>query len=117
MRAASPALQRGVQVDLELSGNRAAFYRVYQHAGRHQLALVLLNKGDAPQAFAIDRMLQAGRWRSALDGHVVDIAAGGTLQSDVPAHGVQVYLLDAPVSNPALQAALDKVMAGARRPR
>ena len=77
--------QRGVQVDLELSGDRAAFYRVYQHAGRHQLALVLLNKGDAPQAFEIDRMLQAGRWRSAFEGHVVEVATGATLRSDVPA--------------------------------
>ena len=117
VRASSPALQRGVQVDLELSGNRAAFYRVYQHAGLHQIALVLLNKGDTAQAFAIDRMLQAGRWRSALDGNVVNVAAGGTLRSDVPAHGVQVYLLDAPVSNPALTSALDAAMADARRPR
>ena len=117
VRAASPALQRGLQVDLELSGHRAAFYRVYQHAGRQQLALVLLNKGDTPEAFAIDRMLQAGRWRSALDGNDIDVTAGGSLRSEVPAHGVQVYLLDAPVSEPALLAALDLAMKGARRKR
>jgi glycosidase len=117
VREASPALQRGLQVDVELAGNRAAFYRVYQHAGAHQIALVLLNKGDAAERFSIDTMLQPGRWTSALDGGVVDVATGGALEASVPAHGVQVYLLDAAVTEPALAAALDKAMAGARLPR
>ena len=117
VREAAPALQRGLQVNLELQGTRAAFYRVYQHAGSAQIALVLLNKGDAAARFAIDSMLQAGRWTSALDGGVVEVAAGGTLEASVPAHGVQVYLLDAPVTDPALAAALDAAMAGARLPR
>jgi cyclomaltodextrin glucanotransferase len=117
VREASPALQRGVQVDVELAGNRAAFYRVYQHAGVHQIALVLLNKGDATERFAIDTTLQPGRWTSALDGGVVEVATGGKLEASVPAHGVQVYLLDAPVRESALAAALDVAMAGARLPR
>ena len=117
LRATSPALQRGLQLNIELKGDRAAFYRVYQHDGQHQIALVLLNKGDAPQRFEITSMLQAGRWQSALDGSTIDIAANGTLASDVAAHGVQVYLLDAPVSDPALRAALDTAMAGARHKR
>ena len=77
VRAASPALQRGLQVGIELKGDRAAFYRVYQRAGEQQIALVLLNKGDTPQSFAIERMLQAGTWRSALDGGTVDVVANG----------------------------------------
>jgi cyclomaltodextrin glucanotransferase len=117
VRASSPALQRGLQVNLELKGDRAAFYRVYQHGGEHQIALVLLNKGDAPQAFAIDAMLQAGRWRSALDDSTIDVARGGSLEASIPAHGVQVYLLDAAATDPALLAALDAAMAGARRPQ
>ena len=117
VRAASPALQRGLQLNIELMGDRAAFYRVYQHDGRHQIALVLLNKGDAPQRFEIASMLQAGHWKSALDGSTVDVAANGTLGSDVPAHGVQVYLLDAAVTEPSLAAALNTAMAGARRAR
>ena len=116
-RAASPALQRGLQIGIELKDDRAAFYRVYQHDGEHQVALVLLNKGDAPQSFAIERMLQAGTWRSPLDGGTVDVAANGVLRAEVPAHGVQVFLLDAPVAQPQLQAALDAAMAGARRPQ
>ena len=34
IRLGSVALQRGVQVNLELQGDRAAFYRVYQKDGR-----------------------------------------------------------------------------------
>ena len=117
VRATTPALQRGVQLDITLEGNRAAFYRVYQHAGVHQVALVLLNKGDAPQRFEVATMLQPGRWRSALDGSTVEVADGGTLAADVAAHGVQVFVLDAKVTQSALQAALDEAMAGARRPR
>jgi cyclomaltodextrin glucanotransferase len=117
VRAASPALQRGVQLNLELSGDRAAFYRVYQHAGTQQTALVLLNKGEVAQRFEIGAMLQAGRWRSALDGGSVDVGANGSLRADVPAHDVQVYLLDAAVADPALSAALRKAMDDARRPR
>ena len=116
VRAATPALQRGLQLDIMLEGDRAAFYRVYQHDGVHQIALVLLNKGDAPRRFEIATMLQAGQWRSALDGSAVDVAEGGRLAADVAAHGVQVFVLDAPVAQPALQAALDQAMA-ARRSR
>ena len=116
VRESSPALQRGLQIDVELAGTRAAFYRVYQHAGTHQIALVLLNKGDAAERFAIGTMLQPGRWRSALDGNTDAVAAGGTLDATVPAHGVQVYLLDAAATEPALVAALDAAMAGRRLP-
>ena len=115
VRQASPALQRGLQVNLELQGNRAAFYRAYQHDGVHQLALVLLNKGDASQHFSIGDKLQPGRWRSALDGTQVAVAAGGRLEADVPAHGVQVFLLDAVVNEPGLRQALQVAMDGARR--
>ncbi len=107
VRQASPALQRGLQVDLELAGHRAAFLRVYQHDGAHQTALVLLNKGEAPEAFAVDGVLQAGQWRDAFGGPAVRLAEGGTLRAQVPAHGVRVFLLDAPVSLPALRAKLD----------
>ncbi len=114
-RAHSPALQRGLQIDLELEGNRAAFYRIYQHEGMSQIALVLLNKGDVATHFAIDRMLQAGAWHSILDGSTIEVAGSGTLEAEVAAHGVQVFLLDDAVSEPTLVAALDAAMADARR--
>lgn len=115
VRAASPALQRGLQLNVELRGDRAVFYRVYQHAGRAQIALVLLNKGDTAADFQVSAYLQAGRWRSALGGGEVEVADGGSLRASVPAHGVEVYLLDAPATRADLVVALDPAMAGARR--
>ncbi|MFS8064476.1 MAG: alpha-amylase family glycosyl hydrolase, partial [Luteimonas sp.] len=116
LRSQAPALQRGLQLDVLLQDDRAAFYRVYQHAGQHQVALVLLNKGDAPAAFDIHGSLQAGHWRDALGSGGIDVAAGAGLAATVPAHGVLVYLLDAPVLDAGLSAALDVAMAGARHP-
>jgi cyclomaltodextrin glucanotransferase len=117
LRAQTPVLQRGLQLDVLLQGDRAAFYRVYQRGNIHQVALVLLNKGNTPADFAIRDMLQAGRWRAALGGGTVEVAKAGTLAATVPAHGVEVYLLDAPVTDASLRAALDQAMADARRPQ
>jgi cyclomaltodextrin glucanotransferase len=117
LRAQTPVLQRGLQLDVLLQGDRAAFYRVYQRGNIHQVALVLLNKGNTPADFAIRDMLQAGRWRAALGGGTVEVAKAGTLAATVPAHGVEVYLLDAPVADASLRAALDQAMADARRPQ
>ena len=113
LRAATPALQRGLQVNVLMQGDRAAFYRVLQHEGTQQIALVLLNKGAVPAAFEVKEMLQAGRWRAALGGGQVDVAEGGVLQATVPAHGVEVYLLGASVANPQLRAALERAQIGA----
>lgn len=99
IRAKSPALQRGVQVMLELEGHRAAFYRVYQHDDTHQTALVLLNKGDRPERFEISEGLQTGTWRSASEGETLHIAEPGQLEAEVPAHDVRVYFLDAPITD------------------
>ena len=54
LREATPALQRGLQVNERLQGDEAVFFRVLQQGEVAQTALVLLNKGD-----------QAGRspWR------------------------------------------------------
>ena len=114
-RAASPALQRGLQLNVLLQGDRAAFYRVYQRGGQAQIALVLLNKGDAPAGFEIRDYLQPGTWRAAVGGGAIDVAAGGALSARVPAHGVEVYLLDAPVTQGDLASALATAMATARR--
>lgn len=116
VRRDSPALQRGLQLNVSLQGDRAAFYRVYEHAGVAQIALVLLNKGDAAVEFAVSERLQAGRWRAALGGGEVAVGEGGTLRATVPAHGVEVYLLDAPAQRADLVAALDQAMAQARKP-
>jgi hypothetical protein len=43
------------------------------------------------------------------------VRAGGALKATVPAHGVEVFLLDAPVTQAALRAQLDALMK-VRRP-
>ena len=53
LRRESPALQRGLQLNLLMKGDEAAFYRVYEHAGVTQTALVLLNKGEAARSIAL----------------------------------------------------------------
>ncbi|WP_133478411.1 alpha-amylase family glycosyl hydrolase [Cognatilysobacter segetis] len=108
VRAATPALQRGLQVNLEFKGDRAAFYRVLQTREAAQIALVLLNKGEREAAFHVDRWLQAGRWTPLLRGGAVDVATGGALEASVPAHGVEVYVLNAPVTDGALRAELQQ---------
>ncbi len=96
-RRGSIALQRGVQVPIEMAGDRAAFWRVYQNGDVHQIALVLLNKGDTPTRFEITGM-PSGEWTSSFDGHRRRIDAAGETSIAVGAHGVEVLLLDAPVT-------------------
>ena len=110
LRRESAALQRGLQLNLRLEGDEAAFYRVYQHEGVAQTALVLLNKGDATRRIALDRLVQPGTWRDAFDGDAVEI--GDRIDLEVPAHGVRVLLFDAPLTDPVLRARLSGAMAG-----
>jgi hypothetical protein len=70
---------------------------VYQKGGVHQIALVLLNKGDAAAEMVVTPYLQAGQWKPALGGDAVTVGEGGALKARVGAHDVQVYMLDAPV--------------------
>ena len=95
-----------------LQGDEAVFFRVLQHGEVAQTALVLLNKGDSAKTFTVARYVQAGRWRDALDGGSLQVDA--SLKAEAPAHGVKVYVLDAAVQQPALQAELDKAMADQR---
>ncbi|WP_298441826.1 alpha-amylase family glycosyl hydrolase [uncultured Ferrimonas sp.] len=104
VRQANIALQQGLQLTLELQGDRAAFMRVFQHDGVAQQALVLLNKGEQPQRFT--QQLQAGPWREALTGQ----HSNGTLSTTVAAHGVQVWLLDEAVTEPKLAQQLQQRM-------
>jgi len=115
VRAASPALQRGLQLTIEMAGDRAAFYRVLQLEGEAQTALVLLNKGETAAEFALGEMQQAGRWRNAVADEVVSIEAGTNQRFNVEPHAVQVWLLDSTITSPALTAKLDLLMAGRER--
>jgi glycosidase len=110
LRENTPALQRGLMLPIRFAGQQAAFYRVYQQGDVHQIALVLLNKGDQPATFAVGDKLQAGEWKPAFGGKAIDVADGGTLKTHVAAHDAQVYLLDAPVTRPDLVAELTRLM-------
>lgn len=111
VRKATPALQRGLQVNVELSGNKAAFYRVLQDNNQAQTALVLLNKGEQPVSFEITQFLQAGDWQEQLNGDTQRIADGQSLVSTVSANGVQVWVREGSVDQPALIQQLRQQMA------
>jgi glycosidase len=115
VRQDSVALQRGLQVNLEFTGHRAAFLRVFDHDGTRQTALVLLNKGPAPETFVLDG-LPAGDWTDAFDAAQGALPVRGTLRVEVPAHDVQVYLFDGAVADDAaLSAKLQVLMEGRQR--
>ncbi|WP_102789091.1 alpha-amylase family glycosyl hydrolase [Stenotrophomonas bentonitica] len=117
LREATPALQRGLQVNERLHGDEAVFFRVLQQGDTAQTALVLLNKGDTARTFEVSRYLQAGTWRDALGGASQTVK--GSLTAEVPAHGVRVFVLDAQVDQTALQqqlkAAVDDQRARTKR--
>ncbi len=111
IRRASPALQRGLQLNLGIGGDRAALLRVYEKGGVNQTALVLLNKGAAEAHFAIDHWLSAGWWRDASSGEQVEVkGGGGPLELAVPAHGVRVLLRNLRNDDPRLLAELKRAM-------
>ncbi len=115
VRAATPALQRGLQLNVDIRGDHAVFYRVLQLEGTTQTALVLLNKGDAPIEVDLGERLQPGDWRDALnEGVRLHLDASKATLAIAP-HSVQVWVLDAPVSNPVLLGRLDELRAGRER--
>ena len=115
LRRDSPALQRGLQVLLDFTDETAAFYRVYQHDGNHQTALVMLNKGETGQSMQVDRWLSAGTWIDADSGEAIVIDDySGSLTARVPAHDVRVFLLNNPVDHPGLAVELERLHRGAR---
>ncbi|MCC2615021.1 cyclomaltodextrin glucanotransferase [Aestuariibacter halophilus] len=107
IRKGSVALQRGLQVNLNVAGDTATFLRVYQHQGEYQTALVMLNKGDTPAHITVDALLDSGIWYDVIAQRErrIDVTEQA-FQSLVPAHGVRVLLFDQPVSNSELLALL-----------
>jgi len=110
-RAGSIALQRGLQLNLLLQGDRAAFYRVFEHDGVVQTALVMINKGDSPATFDLGAQLQPGPWRSAFaDDAALAFDGDSEVARTIAAHDVAVWLLDAPITLPSLRERLDQLM-------
>jgi cyclomaltodextrin glucanotransferase len=109
LRQSSPALQRGLQLNVRLKNDEAAFYRVYQKDGEYQTALVLLNKGSRPARMTVSDYLQPGNWRDAFTGRKQRVRGG--LQADVPAHGVRVFFFDQPLTREDTRRRLAELMA------
>ena len=109
LRRESPALQRGLQLNLRMKGDEAVFYRVYQHQGTAQTALVLLNKGDAARSISVSDYLQPGTWSDGFSGRKVKV--GKQLRMEVPAHGVRVLFFDQALTRKDLRARLADSMA------
>ncbi|HEY5803065.1 MAG TPA: cyclomaltodextrin glucanotransferase, partial [Lysobacter sp.] len=74
-----------------------------------------LNKGQSPATFEVKQWLQPGRWRAAVAGTDIEIGEGQALETSVPGHGVEVYLLDAPVTRTDLHQQLSKAMQTSRK--
>ncbi len=102
LRKASVALQRGVQFNLSIEPDRAAFLRVYQYQGVQQTALVLLNKAVNTTQFTLDARLPENGWTrlSATSGDAA--SALNAKQIAVPGNGVEVYVTEAAISGPLL---------------
>ncbi|NNM20000.1 MAG: cyclomaltodextrin glucanotransferase [Gammaproteobacteria bacterium] len=117
VRRQSPALQRGLQANLELRDDRAVFFRIYQNDGVTQTALVLLNKGDSAEKIRVNKWLSTGTWRDAMSGEELVVSLEQpVIELAVPAHGVRVLLLDGPNTDELLAAELATLQAKAVRP-
>ncbi|MDH5622399.1 MAG: cyclomaltodextrin glucanotransferase, partial [Gammaproteobacteria bacterium] len=92
--------------NLELGEDSAAFFRVYQHDGEHQTALVLLNKGDSGNVVDAGGLLFDAAWRDAMSGTSLQ---GPNI--DVPAHGVRVLITDDVFGNEKFVARLNELQA------
>lgn len=90
IRKASVALQRGLQLNLDITDDTVAFFRVYQYEGQNQTALVLLNKGDSATTMDADAWLFDADW---VDADNNEKLTGSNVE--VPAHGVRVIVTDA----------------------
>ncbi len=108
LRRDSVALQRGLQLNVRLKGDEAVFYRVFDHAGQRQTALVLLNKGNLPARMTVGDYLEPGRWRDAFDG--TEQRVSDELSIDVPAHGVRVFFFDGELKRADTLARLQSLM-------
>lgn len=111
LRKNIPALQNGLQVNIELAGNKAAFYRVLVKEGVSQVALVLLNKGDTAAEFSVNKALQQGVWyRQSSDEQRNISDRQDTLNSSVGPHDVQVWLYKGELTQEALLTELSALM-------
>lgn len=109
LRLSSVALQRGLQLNLEFAQDTASFYRIYQHDGVIENALVLLNKSDSAKTVNLSDSLHQGSYKDAFSGEVVNV--GSSLSYSVPANGVVVLINNTPITDAGIKAKLNKLKA------
>jgi glycosidase len=103
IRRNSPALQKGLQVNLEFAGNKASFLRIFQNGGVYQTALVLLNKGNQTEQFEITEMLSSGTWIDAFSGEsLMVVEHSPSLVTTVAKNDVKVLLFNDATTNAEL---------------
>lgn len=111
VRKQTPALQRGLQLNVSLQGDTAIFYRILQVEEAAQTALVVLNKSNQAKSVQVDQFTQAGLWQSQLSDTSVTINKNGDpISVNVPANGVAVLLREGPVTSPLIVTELTKLM-------
>lgn len=108
VRAATPALQRGLQLNLHFDADTASFLRVYHYGDTEQVVLVGLNKGDKDADIRLDQWRLPVAWVDALTGQVVE-SKRSPWRLQVPAHGVRVLVRDGPVTDPQLLSGLARL--------
>lgn len=112
LRKALPALQNGLQVNLDFDGDHAAFYRVIEQGEIAQTALVLLNKGDSAYRFSVAKYLEKGQWKEQRYGNKSQvIKEGGTLVNVVDGHSVNVWVREGRITSQAMLNELTQLMA------
>ncbi len=110
VRKSTIALQKGLQINLDFSGDLAAFYRVFEHNGINQTALVMLNKGDEEITFEIEKYLSQGQWFNPLNHEKIQIGSTQKLTQKVNSHDVSVLILNGKNKNNELRIHLNKLM-------
>lgn len=111
LRKRLPALQRGLQVNLDFNQNTAALLRVFQKDDVAQTALVLLNKADQTETITVNRLLSTGAWVDADNGETIAVTESNrSISRAVPAHGVKALVFSGPVNNAELASILNHQM-------
>lgn len=112
VRKSSIALQKGLQINLDLSGNKASFLRVYEHEGVNQTVLVLLNKGSDTVSFSIKNSLSMGLWKDIISGETIMLSNQDPLNVELLPHQVKLFFYNAANNNEYLINLLNKRMSG-----
>ena len=109
LRKSLPALQRGLQVNVELKGDHAVFYRIIQNQETQQTALVLLNKSSDSAELSVKDYIQEGTWVEQFTQTSKQIGSDDSLVSAVPANGIRVWVREGEIKGSELKAELQRL--------